>query len=167
MRETLAVGVVRSVHGIRGDLTMRCFSRDAGHLRGLREAVFGKDGREKRLRIESVRGSPPDLLVKVEGIDTREAAMELIGSEVRAPREFAAPLARDEYYQADLCRCALYYGDELIGAVRSVWDTGACQLLEVISAAGRQFLVPFIDHFVGEVDVERGRISLKEDYIVR
>ncbi len=167
MRETLAVGFVRSVHGIRGDLTVRCFSSDAGHLRGLREAVFRKAGREKSLRIGWVRGSPPDLLVKVEGIDTREAAKALVGSEVRAAREFAAPLARDEYYQADLCRCALYYGDELIGAVRSVWDTGAGQLLEVISAGGRQFLVPFVDHFIGEVDVERGRISLKEDYIVR
>jgi 16S rRNA processing protein RimM len=119
------------------------------------------------MRIESVRGNPPDLLVKVEGIDTREAARVLVGSELRATREFAAPLGRDEYYQDDLCRCGLFYGDELIGTVRSVWDTGACQLLEVISAAGRQFLVPFVDHFIGEVDVDRGRISLKEDYIVR
>ena len=83
------------------------------------------------------------------------------------PRPQAARLLDGEYYAADLCRCRLWFGEEEIGSVRSVWDGGPSQLLEVQGKAGRTFLVPFTDHFIGDVDLATGKIFLKEDEIVR
>jgi ribosomal 30S subunit maturation factor RimM len=51
--------------------------------------------------------------------------------------------------------------------VRSVWEGGTSDLLEVQGKTGRTFLVPFSDHFIGEVELENRRIFLKEDEIVR
>ena len=51
--------------------------------------------------------------------------------------------------------------------MRSVWDGGPAQLLEVVGKAGTTFLVPFSDHFIGDVDLANGKISLKEDEIIR
>jgi 16S rRNA processing protein RimM len=114
-----------------------------------------------------VRQRSTDVLVRFSGIDTREKAQALAGFELWVEREHAAPLAEGEFYAADLCKCSLYYGEQLIGTVRSVVDAGPNQLLEVARAEGKTLLVPFIDHFIAEVDVEGGRISLREDYIVR
>jgi ribosomal 30S subunit maturation factor RimM len=94
-------------------------------------------------------------------------AQALVGEELWAGREFACPLSSGEYYTADLCRCGVFFGNERIGDVRAIVEAGRSQLLEITAADGRVLLLPFTDRFFGEVDVKAGRISLKEDDIVR
>jgi 16S rRNA processing protein RimM len=163
----LAVGVVTNTHGIGGELKLKSFSGEAGHLVALREGLFVRGGEQKRLVIESVRVQPPGVLLKLAGMDTPETARRMVGWEMWLPRTQAAPLDSGEYYEADLCRCSLWLGEKEIGPVRSVWDGGPAQLLEVDGADGRRYLVPFTDHFVGAVDLERRRISLRGDEILR
>ncbi|HVP18790.1 MAG TPA: ribosome maturation factor RimM [Spirochaetia bacterium] len=165
--DLLAVGVVAAPYGVRGEVRGRSFSGEPDHFVALTEAVFRKGDTEKKLRIESVRPHMRDVVLKIAGIDTPEDARRLIGFEIWVPRGQAARLREGEYYTADLCRCSIWFEDELIGSVRSVWEGGPSQLLEVRNASGKTFLVPFNDHFVGEVDVEGGRILLREDEIVR
>lgn len=164
----LAVGVITGTHGLHGEVKGRSFSREPGRFAGLTEALFRKGGRGKTLRIELARPHPPQgILLKIAGVDTPEEARRLVGFEMWVPREKASRLVEGEYYTADLCRCSIWFGDELIGSVRSVWEGAAAQLLEVRNAAGKTFLVPFTDHFIGEVDVAGGKICLREDEIVR
>jgi len=165
--DLIAVGIVRAAHGVRGELAVESYSGSLTHFSRLRAASLRKKGSERLLGIESVRQRSTDVLVRFSGIDTREKAQALAGFELWVEREHAAPLAEGEFYAADLCKCSLYYGEQLIGTVRSVVDAGPNQLLEVARAEGKTLLVPFIDHFIAEVDVEGGRISLREDYIVR
>lgn len=146
---------------------MRCYSGNGAHLQALREVVLEKNGAERSFRVVSARVRTNDLLLTVEGVDTKEKAQALTGSIVWVSRTDAAPLSKDEYYAADLCRCRVYLGERLIGGVRSVIEAGPSQLLEVSGEGGREILVPFIDHFILDVDVEKGRISLRGDEILR
>lgn len=165
--DLLAVGVITATHGIGGELKVKSFSGEPDHLIPLREAFFRKGGVEKRLRLESVRAQPPGVIVRVAGIGSPDTARGLVGFEIWVARKHAVKLAHGEYYTADLCRCALWFEDRRIGEVNSVLDTGSAQLLEIRNGEGRTFLVPFTDHFIGEVNLEGGRISLREDEIVR
>jgi 16S rRNA processing protein RimM len=165
--DLLAVGVVTSTYGVGGELKVKSFSGETGHLVALREVVFRKRGVGRLLRIESVRPRPLGAIVKIAGIDAPETARALVGWEMWVPRSKAAKLSDGEYYMADLCRCAVWFGEERIGNVRAVLDAGASQMLEIENGGGRVFLVPFTDHFIGEVNPEQGRIFLKEDEIAR
>ncbi len=165
--DLLAVGVIRGAHGVGGEVRARSLSGSADGLLKLRHAVARKGEIEMPLAISASRGQPPDVLLKVAGVETREQAQRLAGFELWAGRENAAPLAAGEYYEADLCRCRVFFAEELIGSVRSVVETGAAPLLEVSRPAGGSVLIPFVDHFVGEVDIASGRISLREDDILR
>ena len=165
--DRLAAGVISSAHGVRGAFSVRCYSGNGAHLQGLKEVVLGKGAEEKRFRVISARARADDLLFTVERVDTREKAQELIGCVIWVDRKDAAPLSKDEYYEADLCRCGLYLGERLIGRVRSVLDAGQSQLLEVSGEGGREILVPFINHFIAVVDVEKGRISLRGDELLQ
>ncbi len=165
--ELLAVGVVTATYGITGELKIKSFSGQVEHLLAIRDALFRKAGVERRLRIESSRLQPAGIIAKVAGMETPEEARRLLGYELWVPRPLAAPLDSGEYYASDLCRCHLWFGDEEIGEVRSVWDGGPAQLLEVQGKDGRTFLVPFTDHFIGEVDPGTGRMVLKDDEVVR
>jgi 16S rRNA processing protein RimM len=166
-RDMLAAGVVTSTHGVAGELKLKSFSGEADHLLVLREALFIRGSQEKRLALESVRPQPPGVIIKVAGVDTPERAQRLVGWEIWLPRGQAAPLETDEYYEADLCTCSLWFGDEEIGPVRSVWDGGPAQLLEVKGKGGKTHLVPFTNHFIGAVELERGRIFIRGDEILR
>ena len=165
--DLLAVGVITATHGVGGELKVKSFSGEPQHIVALKEAIFRKGAAERRLRIEGARPQPPGVILKLEGMSTPETARQLIGYELWVPRRQAAPLASGEYYAADLCRCTVWFGDERIGEVRSVWDGGPSQLLEVTGTDGKMRLVPFLEHFIREVDLAAGRITLREDEIVR
>jgi 16S rRNA processing protein RimM len=165
--ERLAAGVVTGTHGVSGWIKVRSYSDQSDHLAVLREAVFRKGVVERVLALEEARALPRGVLLKVRGMDSPERARSLVGWEIWVPRPQAARLLDGEYYVADLCGCSVWFGEEEIGSVRSVWDGGPSQLLEVLGREGKTHLVPFIDHFVGEVDVGKGRIVLREDEIVR
>ena len=160
--EQVAVGLIVSTHGIAGELKVRSLSGESGHLLGLHSVVLRKGSAEREVELVRVRAQGAGLLVTAAGLDTPEKARALVGFEIWVPRAQGAPLGRDEYYAADLCRCALRYNGEEVGRVRSVWEGGPTQLLEVQKKDGATFLVPFSDHFVGEVDLEGGTILLKE-----
>ena len=61
----------------------------------------------------------------------------------------------------------MFFGAERVGAVTGACETGHAQLLEVRTGDGRTVMVPFMDHFVGEVDVAAGRIELRDAEVVR
>ena len=163
----LAVGVIASTHGIGGELKVRSLSGQIGHLLALRSVLLRKGHVEKPVVLEWVRRQDPGVIVKVAGLDTPERARSLVGSEIWVPRTAAAPLDADEYYAADLCRCSLWFGEEEVGGVRSVWEGGPAQLLEIVGKEGKTWLVPFSEHFIGDVDIGAGMIRLKEDEIIR
>jgi 16S rRNA processing protein RimM len=163
----LAVGIISSTHGITGELKVKSFSGEHAHLLALREAILRKGTAERKVTFEWVRRQDPGVIVKVEGLETPEKARALVGWEIWVARSSAAPLGDGEYYAADLCRCRVWFGEEEVGAVRSVWEGGPAQLLEVVGKEGTTFLVPFSEHFIGDVDLANGKISLKEDGIIR
>jgi 16S rRNA processing protein RimM len=163
----LAVGVIASTHGIGGELKVRSLSGQIGHLLALRSVLLRKGHAETSVVFEWVRRQDPGVIVKVAGLDTPERARSLVGSEIWVPRTAAAPLGADEYYAADLCKCRLWFGEEEVGAVRSVWEGGPAQLLEIVGRKGKTWLVPFSEHFIGDVDIGAGMIRLKEDEIIR
>ena len=165
--ESLAAGVVTGTHGVAGWLKIRSYSGEAEHLLALREALFRKGAVERVLAVEELRALPRGVLLKVRGLDSPEQARSLVGFEIWVPRSQAARLLQGEFYVADLCGCDVWFGEEQVGTVRSVWEGGPSPLLEVQGREGKTHLVPFSDHFVGEVDVGKGRIFLRDDEVVR
>jgi 16S rRNA processing protein RimM len=165
--ERLAVGAVHSAHGTAGEVRVRSFSGETGHLLRLVEVALRRGEEERTVAIEAIRPASPDVLVKFAGIDDREAAQKLRGWELWVDRSRAAPLAAGEYYATDLRGCGLFVGDERVGAVTGVCDTGAAPLLEVRTGDGRTVMVPFTDHFVGAVDVGECRVELRDVEVVR
>jgi 16S rRNA processing protein RimM len=163
----LAVGVIASTHGIGGELKVKSYSGQIEHLLTLRSVTLKRGQVETPAEFEWVRRQDPGVIVKVAGLDTPEKARALVGSEIWVPRAAAAPLENEEYYAADLCRCRLWFGEEEVGTVRSVWEGGPAQLLEVVGKEGKTFLVPFSEHFIGDVDLSSGTIRLKDDEIIR
>jgi 16S rRNA processing protein RimM len=133
-------------HGVRGMLRVRSTSPAWTALRH----IWVGEREQEVVQVQPERG---DWLVKLAGVDDRDAAEALRGAPVLAPREALPPAADDEVYVADLigCRVVDSAGREL-GEVAGSFDGGAYEVLEVRGA--RDFLLPFTDGVVTAVDVE-------------
>jgi 16S rRNA processing protein RimM len=120
-----------------------------------------------RLRIgnaerEIVRRAGTDAkpIVRLEGVDAREAADALRGQELLVARSAAPPLDDDEYWPEDLEGCAVTDGDVEIGIVRALIGYPSVDVLEVEREGADPLLVPMVRDAIRSVDVTAKRIDV-------
>lgn len=164
--DTLAIGVVRTSYGVRGEMKIRSLSGERRHFLKLDTAILKKGRQEAQFEVERAREHGKDVVVKLKGIETPEHAKEFANWEVWVPREHAAPLRNAEFYIGDLCGCTVVHNGESLGPVRAVCEGGASELLEVELSGGRAVLVPFVEEYVGRVDLKTNTIELLVDWVL-
>lgn len=95
-----------------------------------------------------------------EGVDSIEAAKELVGCEVQIPLAERMPLPAAHYYITDLAGCEVWQqGGGLLGTVREVQFTGAAPLLVVETARG-EALIPLAQEICVLIDTSARRIEV-------
>jgi 16S rRNA processing protein RimM len=120
------------------------------------------DGR----RVEIVRraGSDQRPIVRLEGVEGRDAAEALRGRELMA--EAAPPeLSEDEWWIEDLEGCAVWDRTLEVGVVARVRAMPSCELLEVRRPDGAELLVPLVRDAVRAVDVVAKRIDVDLEFL--
>ena len=158
----LQVGYVAKAHGLRGEVMVRTFDPSSEILFDVKRArVRRRDGAELELTLLDARASGKDVVVAFAQIGTREEAEALVGGTVSVFREEIEPPGDGEFFQGDLVGLLAVAEDgRALGKVEEIWNTGEVPTL-VIRQAGEELLVPFAEEFVGEVDVEGGRIVVR------
>ncbi len=166
MTEQIAIGTVRTTHGVRGYLKVKSFSGETEHLFKL-ERVFLKKGNSSRsFEVEAVKPNGNQVLLKLKGIDTPEEGKLFSNWEIWVPREMGASLDEDEFYHADLYGCHLILEGRKVGVVRSIIEGGGGELLEIEMDNGENKMVPFSAVFIGPIDIEKKEIELLEGWIL-
>ena len=164
LTDLLAVGQIKTSHGLKGYLKVKSLSGEFEHLLKLKKVYIGVVGKLAVFEVEDVRAMSGAVLLKLVGIDHREACEAYRGQVVWVDRRNASALGDEEYYVADLQGCRVFQRDSLIGLVVAVPDGSGGEFLEVESLAGERLIIPFSKHFVGKVEVEDRRIELTEEY---
>jgi len=116
------------------------------------------DGREQR--VESTKMHSTWLLVKLQGVDTREQAQALKGKTVSAPRAALPEPEQGVYYWADLVGLEVVNTQGLVlGVVKGMFSSGAQDVIE-LQGAQRTQLLPWVSAVVRRVDLEAGRVEV-------
>jgi len=125
----------------------------------LREGVEALVNGQRR-RILASRQTPKGFLVDLKGIDSRDLAASLQGSELILDRKELDALDEEEFYVGDLV--GLEVCDETgryIGGVLEILDTPAHEILVVRNnEEPTEHYVPFTREYVPVIDLERRRI---------
>ena len=145
-QDWLAGGRVRRPHGLDGSF----------HVLEPRAALLelGATVRIGDRETEIVRraGTDDRPIVRLDGVDTREAAGALRGVELLMPRSAAPALEDDEWWAEDLVGCRVVDGARELGRVERLMPLPSCEALEV-AAGDETFLVPLVRDAVRSVDV--------------
>jgi 16S rRNA processing protein RimM len=152
--ETVVVGAVGRPHGLHGELWVRPYNAGGDALDGIEAVVLDRDGVRTTYAVQAARAAGDGVLIKLAGIDDREAAATLTLALVRVPRAELPPLEAGEFYVEDVVGCAVSHEDgrPLGSAVGTFWN-GAHDVMTVLDAAGRERLIPLVRDFVVAVDV--------------
>ena len=144
---------------------MASSSGEYKHFLDLERITVRLKGREIDYPVEEVKSFNREILMKLKGIDSPEAARTLATGEILVPPEMAAPLRKGEFYQSDLIGCHLFHDDMELGEVLSLFNGAQSDLMEV-RRGDNIFFVPFMKNFIGDVDIEAGRIELLAPWLV-
>lgn len=162
----LVVGRVIKAHGISGELVVdvRTDDPDLRFARGATLRARARDKTERTLVVESMREHGARLLVRLDGVASRDAADALRGNLFIVDTTELPPIDDpDEFYDHQLegLRVRTVAGRE-VGTVAEVLHTGAGELLAVRPGEGDgpEVLVPFVSAMVTCVSLDEGLIEI-------
>lgn len=166
MSELKAVGKVRTSFGVHGELKFLSYSGDYDHFERMTQVILKKGQVEKQVVLESIRWSGDQPLMKIRGIDQPETAKAFADFEIWVSREQAAPLQEDEYYLSDLVGFKLVYDGHEMATVTGFLEGGTTELLEVRKSNGKTAVIPFMNRYLGDIDLAGKQIELKVEWIL-
>lgn len=151
----IEIGGVARPHGIRGEIVIVTHDPDSATLGEVDRIFVGDDERA----ITAARFTHRGWLVALESIVTRNDAERLQGLPVSVDRG-ALALEPDDVLLADLVGCAVQRTDGAPWGVVAAIDSGDHQDRLIIHHGDIERLLPLVDAFVTNIDIERGIVTV-------
>lgn len=167
-QQMVVLGRITAPHGVHGWLRLHPFGDDPDSWREIERWWLGANAADftdwQPYRLQTLRSQGKGLIVKLDGVDGRDAAEQMVGSYVGAPRDDLPATAAGEYYWGDLIGLAVVNEkQEPLGHLTEMVESGAHAVMVVTSGAGdgaQQRLLPFVGQVVKDVDVPAGVIRV-------
>jgi 16S rRNA processing protein RimM len=99
-------------------------------------------------------------VIRLAGLETREAAEALHGRPLLVALEHAPPLEPGEWWAHELEGLRVTDGDREVGTVRRMLELPSVEVLEVERPNGSELLVPMVGDAVRELDMEGRRVDV-------
>lgn len=165
--ETLLIGVMGRPHGLDGELALRPYG-GTFDLEGVPALLIERDGRRVECPVRDSRLTAQGWLVRLQGVDSRQAAEALTNAPVRVWRRLLPPLDPGEFYVEDLVGCQVETEEgKALGMVQGIFWNGAHDIMTIVAPAGggadakgspQEVLIPVVPAFVRAVDAPARRV---------
>ena len=161
IRRYLELGQVVGAHGVRGELRVNPWCDTPDFARRFKTLYWDKNG-EKPVTVLSCRPHGNIVLLRLEGVETMEAAEALKNRMLYLKRE-DAKLAPGTWFIEELIGCDVLDADDgrRYGTLTDVSQTGANDVWHVTAEDGREYLLPAIPDVVIDADVAADRVLIR------
>jgi len=155
-------GRVLKAHGLSGEVKIFPFSREFHNLSRLKRVFIQKKQDERPSEFKIIRRGfyKGSAVVKLQGIDSMDAAEGLRGCLVMVDTSDLLEPEENEYYWFQLIGLEVYTTNEIyMGRVESLMDRVSQSLL-VVKKGKKEFLIPMVDSIVKEINLKDSRIVI-------
>ena len=155
----LLMGVITGASGIKGDVKITCYTEEPENIVAY-GPLSSEDG-ETSYDLDVKRLTKAGVIVRIDGVKSREDAEALRGTKLYVSREVLPDLEdEDEFYVEDLVDLKVQRSDgEALGTVKAVQNYGAGDLIEVRLENGKVLDLPFTREVVPTIDMA-GRLVI-------
>ncbi|MBI1388644.1 MAG: 16S rRNA processing protein RimM [bacterium] len=143
-QERVYLGKLSKPHALQGELKFIPFGCSPVLLEVL-ETVYleGSETDVSELRVEYVRGTEKNPIIKFDGVDGRDQSEALSGAILWTKQELLPELNDGEIYESDLIGVQVINLDGgVIGRVESILETGAADVLVIRTPDGEEVMIP-------------------------
>ena len=148
----IEAGEIVTTHGVRGEVKVLCWLDDPEMLCEFDRCRI--NGRE--FRMDQVRVQKTCNLVKLQGVDTMEAAQTMRGKIIELYRE---DIDDDVIFAAELIGMEVYSDGQLLGKIKEVLDYPGNSVYVVRGEF--EYMIPAVKQFVLETDMEKNRMQVR------
>lgn len=166
----VTLGKVGAVYGIKGWLKIHSFTDDQEAILDYFPWSLKLGNKIQSVEITDWRKHNNGLVVKVAGIDDRDVAQKLVGSEIFVSEEALSDLPDGEFYWRDLIGMAVVTDKGYdLGRVSDIMETGANDVLVVKANLKDGFgkkerLIPYLmDQVILSISAEDKQICVDWD----
>lgn len=149
--DRVKVGKFVKTVGLRGDIKVYPYSTDTSIEKGVSIYVGSRSYVVERIQMR--KNNP---VLHLEGIDHIDDAEVLLHQELEMERDDIS-LDEDEYLVDDLIGLAVYEEDEYLGDITDIKLLPGQDLYVV----GEDLLIPAVEAFIKEIDLEEKRIRVE------
>lgn len=161
-RQRLEIGRIGAPHGLAGELRLTLHFAGSDVLEHAKTLVCVSEQGERELQVRAMRPHGPGVLLRVEGVNDRDAALALRGARIEVERSVLPPLADGEYYLVDLIGATVLGPEGPVGKVTGIATHPSISSLELELRDGRRAEQPLSERWVGRVDVDAGTVELTD-----
>lgn len=164
MKKYLETGKIVALHGIRGEVRCQYYSDTADFLCDIAEdcgLYLDKSG-NKSIDVSRAYPHKNVVIMKIEGVDSPEAAQPLIGKTLYVDRE-DIELEEGTYFIQDIIGLTVFDADsgECYGKITDVYQNGATDVYSIRKENGTELMFPCIPEIVLETDIENGKMIIR------
>jgi 16S rRNA processing protein RimM len=158
--ELIKIGQITAPHGVRGEVRVYPLTDFPERFATLHSALLGSDARPVGVRY---KGMVKNLVIlQLEGVADRDQAEPLRLQYLQVPKSEVYPLPEGHYYVFDLVGLEVVdpQGALLGNLVRVDHSSPAHDLYVVRTVDRKEYMVPAVQTFVKEINLNEGRIVI-------
>ena len=160
--EKIKIGKIVSAVALRGEVKVYHYSDYKERFEELDSVLIESKGKFVEYEIEKVRYQKDTAILKLAGVDDRNAAEALRERDVYITEDDLRELPEDTYYVRDLIGCAVV-NDETgaaIGEITDVIQNAAQDIYQIKLASGKEALIPVVGEFVKSVSIAEKQVRV-------
>ena len=162
-RDLIVVGEVTRPHGVRGAVRVLPVTDFPERLLRLRQVALVHEGRTRTVAVEQAEAAGRFVVMKLEGVDTADAAAALRGATIEVAAEDAVPLPPGQFYVFQIVGLrARTAGGDVLGEVVDVLRTGSNDVYVIRAPGGAETLLPAVEGVIEAIDLAAGEVVVRQ-----
>jgi len=160
------LGKIVGVWGVKGWIKLHSYTRnraDIGDYPNWWLQGNKKNDAPVLYQLRSCREQGQGVVAQLDDVNDRDQAMALSGQRILVKEADLPELPDGEFYWRQLIGLMVSNEQQVIGAIDSILETGANDVLVVKRDGDVDVLIPYIDDVVKQVDIELGTMLVDWD----
>ncbi len=154
-------GYFAKTHGHQGALRAKYTGDFPDNYKNLESVFIEENEQPVPFFIQTLSWKGDHILINLQGIESKEAAERFIGKKILLPEDLLPELEEGDYFLHELIGLIVIdkdYGE--LGRVTAYFDQTPQTMIQ-IDYKGKDLLIPMVDEFILELDIEEGLIQTK------